>query len=102
MVTASSSELVRKLRSLLQEPDDLSIWRYAVATRPYRDQAWAQHVNDYRITEKIRVAKEDGSWDAIVGRFLEKASFGDIPLSVFLTEDGRKWLRDISGQLSIK
>lgn len=100
MVITGSSQLVRKLSSLLQEPDDLSIWRYAVAARPYRDLAWAQHVAAYRIAEKIQVAKEDGSWNAIIGRFLEKASYGEIPLSVFLTEDGRYWLRDIGARLS--
>jgi len=100
MATTGSSQLVRKLSSFLQEPDDLSVWRYTVAARSYRDQAWAQYVAAYHIAEKIQAAKENGTWNAILGRFLEGASSGHVPLSAFLTEDGRDWLRSMSVRLS--
>jgi hypothetical protein len=94
-----SNPLLRKITAAMGEPDDLVIWRYAALDRPIRDIAWSQHVNSFRVREKIQRAKEDGTWDNFISIFLRRAANGDVPISAFMSDDGRSLLNDIARQL---
>lgn len=61
---------------------------------------WEHYAAEFNITEKITCAKEDGTWSDVVSRFLEKAANGEVPISAFLSRDGRNWLKEMATQLS--
>jgi hypothetical protein len=91
--------LLRKITAAMGEPDDLIIWRYSAIDRPIRDSAWPHHVNAFRIHEKIRRAKEDGTWDNYISIFLKRAASGEVPIAAFMSEEGRTLLNDVARQL---
>ncbi len=84
----------KKLCLALAEPDDMTIWRYS-AGREMSDSAWRRYVRNHNVAEKIAHAKGDGSWDDHCHTFLKHLAEGGVPLTAFLSDEGRKWLDDI-------
>ncbi len=88
------NQVYEKLCLALCEPDDATIWRYSVC-RDMSDSAWRCYALQYQVHEKVARAKVDGTWERHCWAFLEGMAQGSVPLTAFLSQDGRKWLEDV-------
>ncbi len=91
--------LFSKLSKALGEPDDFTIWRYSTAL-DMSDVAWKRYARTYNVASKIEHAKNNGEWDNNLRIFLERMAEGNIPITAFLTQEGREWLNDMLRQSS--
>lgn len=94
MRTGVVNQVYGKLCQALCEPDDATIWRYSVCGE-MSDFAWHRYVRHYNVHEKVAQAKENGTWEEHCRGFLEGMVQGSVPLTAFLSADGRKWLEDV-------
>ncbi len=88
------NHVYEKLCEALCEPDDATIWRYSVC-RDMSDSAWHRYVDHYRVREKVAQSKVDGTWEGHCQGFLDGVAQGLVPLTAFLSQDGRQWLEGV-------